>query len=76
MYHQGIQNGNADALSRHMEIPSEVPSAPTVILQDCSVEQMKLAKKQDPIIKQFQRVEKSPECLCSRKWYHLPLHHY
>ena len=36
-YQKGIQNGNADALSRCMETPSEVPSAPTVILPNYSV---------------------------------------
>ena len=36
-YHKGIQNGDADALSRCMETPSEVPSPPTVILPNYSV---------------------------------------
>ena len=53
-YRKGIQNGNADALSWCMETPSEVPSAPTVILPNYSVEQMKLAQEKDAVIKQIQ----------------------
>ena len=45
-----------------METPSEVPSAPTVILPNYSVEQMKLAQEEDPVIKQIQvALQKSPE---------------
>lgn len=52
-YRKGIQNGNADALLQCMETPSEVPSAPIVILPNYSVEQMKLAQEEDPVIKQL-----------------------
>ena len=37
-----------------MKTPSEVPSAPTVILPNYSVEQMKLAQEKDAVIKQIQ----------------------
>ena len=61
-YCKGIQNGNADALSRCMETLSVVPSAPTVILPNYSVTQMKLAQEEDRIIKQLQiALDKSPE---------------
>ena len=44
-YHRGIQNGNADALSRCMETLLDVPSAPTVILLDYSAEQIKTSPR-------------------------------
>ena len=54
-----------------------VSSAPTVILPNYSVKQMKLAKEEDPIIKQLQIVlDKSPEHPSSHKWKHPPFHHY
>ena len=34
-----------------MEIPSEVPSAPTIILPNYVIELMKLAQEEDPVIK-------------------------
>ena len=72
-YRKGIQNGNADALSRCMETLSVVPSAPTVILPNYSVTQMKLAQEEDPIIKQLQiALDKSPERPSSHKWNILP----
>ena len=59
-----------------METPSEVPSAPTVILFNYSAEQMKLAKE-DPVIKQPQiALQKSPEHPTTCKWKHIPSHHY
>ena len=60
-----------------METPSGVPSAPTIILPNYSVEQMKLAQEEDPIIKHLQiALEKSPERPNSCKWKHPPLHRY
>ena len=60
-----------------METPSEVPSAPTVILPNYSVEQMKLAQEEDPVIKQLQvALQKLPERPKTRKWKHPPLHRY
>ena len=76
-YYKGIQNGNADALLRCMETPSEVPSASTAILPNYSVEQMKLAQDEDPVTKKLQiALQKSPECPNTHKWKHPPLHRY
>ena len=76
-YRKGIQNGNADALSRCMETLSVVPSAPTVILPNYSETQVKLAQEEDPIVKQLQiALDKSPERPSSHKWKHPPLHRY
>ena len=74
-YCEGIQNGNADALSRWMETPSEAPSALTIIY---SVKQMKLAQEENPVSNNLMQtaLQKSPKHPNSRKWKHPPLHRY
>ena len=60
-----------------METHPVVPSAPTVILSNHSVEQLKAAQGEDFITKQLQiALNKSTERPNSRKWNTLPLHRY
>ena len=64
-------------ISRCMETQPVVPSAPTVILPNYSVEQLKAAQEEDPIAKQLQiALNKSVERLNSCKWKTPPLYHY
>jgi len=76
-YRKGTQNGNADALSRCMETQPVVPSAPTVVLPTYSVEQLKLAQEEDPILQQLlTALHKSSQRPNLRKWKTPPLRRY
>jgi len=60
-----------------METHPVVPSAPTVVLPIYSVEQLKLAQEEDPILQQPQTVlHKSSQCPNSHKWKTPPLCRY
>jgi len=60
-----------------METQPVVPSAPTVVLPAYSVEQLKLAQEEDPILQQLQTaLHKSLQHLNACKWITPPLHRY